>query len=81
MTRKPSVHVVHNPRSGWSVKKEGASRATAVVPTKDEAIHKARTISKADKTEMVIHTKDGTVQNKVNYSTHAKPSTPSKPKK
>jgi hypothetical protein len=64
MKKTPPVHVISNPRGGWSVKKEGAGRATAVLPTQKEAISKARSVSKIDKTELVIHKKDGTIQRK-----------------
>lgn len=64
MKKKPAVHVISNPHGGWSVKKEGAQRASVVKDTQKEAISDARKISKAFQTELVIHKKDGTIQRK-----------------
>jgi hypothetical protein len=53
------VHVVPS-RSGWSVKKEGSLKATAVRKTKEGAINVARTIKSAER--IIVHKKDGTIQ-------------------
>lgn len=81
MTRKPSVHVFSNPKSGWSVKKEGASRAAAVVPTQKEAIVKARSIGKTEKLDVVIHRKDGLVEKKIIHKVLSEPVTRKGPKR
>src|SRR5208337_802658 len=66
MARKTSgskdgrVHVISR-SDGWAVKKEGNTRASRVVKTKDEAVSTARKVaSKA--LDVVIHKKDGTIQ-------------------
>lgn len=53
------VHVVPT-QNGWAVKKEGATRASSVSPTKAEALKAAHSIKSADK--IVVHKKDGTIQ-------------------
>ncbi|RHA11736.1 DUF2188 domain-containing protein [Megasphaera sp. AM44-1BH] len=59
----PNQHVV--PRgTKWAVKGEGNSRATILTNTKQEAIDKAREISKNQRTELVIHNRDGKISQK-----------------
>lgn len=63
MSKKtPAVHVISNPRGGWSVKKEGNTKASVVLKTKEGAVNRAREISKKDASELIIHKKDGTIQ-------------------
>lgn len=58
---KRNIHVV--PSSGqWSVRKEGATRATGVYSTKKDAVVAAREVAKrAGASDLVVHNKDGTV--------------------
>jgi len=53
------VHVVPS-KSGWSVKKEGSKRSSAVRTTKQGAVKAARSVKSAER--IVIHKKDGTIQ-------------------
>lgn len=56
-------HVVPNSdRGGWDIKRGGSARASAHAETKAEAEKVARTISKNQNTELVIHGKDGIIQ-------------------
>ena len=66
MPRK-TQHVVPGKSSGWSVKKGGASRASKNVNTKAEAVKIGKQIAKNQKAELVIHKKDGTIQNPNSY--------------
>jgi hypothetical protein len=60
---RPSHHVVPNSdRGGWDIKKGGGQKSIKHTDTKDEAEHIAREISKNQKTELVIHGADGTIQ-------------------
>ena len=61
MSRK-THHVVPNPKGGWSVKKGGSSRASKTFKKKEDATGYAREVSKNQKSELVIHKKDGTIQ-------------------
>ena len=64
MPKSKSHHVVPNGKDGWKVIKDGASRASGVYDTKNEALDAARAISQNQKTELIIHGKDGKIQNK-----------------
>ena len=57
-TNSNSVHIVPS-KAGWSVKKEGAVRSTAVRATKDEALKAARELKSAER--IIVHNQDGTI--------------------
>lgn len=58
-TTSGRVHVVPS-KDGWSVKKEGAKRATSVQPTKADAVKAATNLKSTDR--VIVHRKDGTIQ-------------------
>lgn len=61
-TRKPENYHVIMRESGWSVKRAGASRATSVHKTQEEAIAAGRRMARKHRpSELVIHRKDGTI--------------------
>ena len=65
MTKK-DIHVV--PRdSGWAVKKEGNERASSLHDTKDRALDHARDQARRERVEVVIHKKDGKIQDSDSY--------------
>lgn len=64
MIAKKSHHVVKNPSGGWSVKKEGAYRASVTLKTQKDAINSAKTIVKNQGTRLVIHGNDGRIKKK-----------------
>ena len=56
-------HVVPNPeRGGWDVKRGGGERASAHAETKAEAEKIGREFSQKQRTELVIHGKNGQIQ-------------------
>ena len=59
-----SHHVVPNPDGGWDVKRSGSERASRHLDTRAEAVDAGREISRNQRTEFVIHRKDGTIQRK-----------------
>ncbi|MEK4853867.1 DUF2188 domain-containing protein [Paenibacillus sp. FSL H7-0756] len=59
----PNQHVVPH-EDGWAVKGEGNSKATVVTRTKQEAVDAGRAITKSQGTELIIHGKDGKIQDK-----------------
>jgi len=59
-----NTHVVSNPNGGWDIKKDNAKRASAHFDNKQDAINKAREISRNQRTELVIHNKDGKIARK-----------------
>ncbi len=56
------VHVVPG-RDGWSVKKEGAKRSTAVTATKESAVRVAKSVKSAER--IIVHKKDGTIHRNI----------------
>ncbi|MFO7823973.1 MAG: DUF2188 domain-containing protein [Cyclobacterium sp.] len=61
MARK-TRHVVPNSDGGWDSKKGGAERASKHFDTKKEAEQYSRELSRKEKSELIIHKKDGTIQ-------------------
>lgn len=58
-----SHHVVpNNDRGGWDIKKGGSERASKHTETKEEAVKLGRIISQNQGDELVIHGKDGKIQ-------------------
>lgn len=56
-------HVVRNPTGGWDVKKPGAQRASAHLPTQAAAEHRAKQILGNDGGgEAVIHNRRGQIR-------------------
>lgn len=65
MTKK-DIHVVPH-ESGWAVKKESSERASSLHETKDRALEQARNQARRERVEVVIHKKDGTIQDSDSY--------------
>lgn len=63
MTTKRNQHVVPSGKD-WAVKGAGASRATEILPTKSQAVNRAREISQNQGTELFIHGQDGKIQSR-----------------
>jgi len=57
-------HVVPNPDGGWNVRKGGSERASKHFDTQNDAIDWAREVSQNQRTELVIHRRDGTIRQK-----------------
>ena len=60
-------HVVPTTKGKWGVRGEGNSKLTKVTSTQAQAIEVAREIAKNQKSEVVIHAKDGTIRDKDSY--------------
>lgn len=59
-------HVV--PRDGeWAVQGAGNERATAIVPTQQEAIEIAREIARNQQSELLIHGRNGQIRARDSY--------------
>ncbi len=63
---KRSIHVVPN-SNGWDVKKDNAERASGHYGTKVEAEQAARDQARREKTELIIHRKDGRIESRDSY--------------
>ena len=66
MSRKKDIHVVPH-EDGWATRKEGSQRAGGVYDTKTQAVGEARGQAKRERVEVVIHKKDGTIQDSDSY--------------
>jgi hypothetical protein len=66
MTSRPGQHVVPS-GGGWKVIRAGASRASGTYGTRTEAIQKARSLARAQGTELYIHGEDGRIQSRDSY--------------
>jgi len=63
---KDNIHIVLH-EDGWAIEKEHSNRASRVVPTKEKALGIGRDMAKKQHVELVIHKKDGTIQDKDSY--------------
>lgn len=66
MSSKKDIHVVPH-QDGWATRKEGSERAGGVYSTKNEALERGREQARREKVELVIHRKDGTIQDSDSY--------------
>jgi protein-tyrosine-phosphatase len=72
MAEGKNQHVVPHP-DGWAVKSAGASRATKVVATQQEAIDVARQIAQNQQSELLIHGTNGQIREKNSYGNDPHP--------
>ena len=63
---KKNQHIVPADK-GWNVKGEGNDRATKNFETKQQAVDFGREIARNQKSELVIHGKNGRIQDKDSY--------------
>lgn len=63
---KRGQHVVPSTH-GWSVRRAGASRASSVHATQQEAIDAATAIARNQRTELYIHGRDGRIRERNSY--------------
>lgn len=68
-------HVTPHPQGGWQVKGAGNSKATVRTSTQKEAIDIARTITRNQRSELLIHGVNGQIREK---DSHGKDSCPPK---
>ncbi len=59
-------HVVPH-EGGWAVRRESNKRVTATYKLQEQAIRKAKRIAKKYKSDVIIHRKDGTIRDRINY--------------
>jgi len=65
MSRK-SQHVAPS-GDKWSVRRSGASRASGIYNTQQEAIDRARDIARNQQTELYIHGRDGRIRERNSF--------------
>ena len=66
MARKRNQHVVPA-NDGWAVKPAGSLKATKVFDTQQEAIARGREIARNQRSELLIHGRDGRIREKNTY--------------
>lgn len=73
MGNRKERHVVPNSAGGWDSKKNNAQRASKHFNTKEEAMQWSREKAKQEKSELIPHKKDGTIQNPNSYGKDPNP--------
>ena len=69
---KKAIHVV--PHSGsWAVKTAGSSKAAKVTSTQSEAIDRGRQMAVNNRSELIIHGRDGAIRSKDSYGKDPNP--------
>jgi hypothetical protein len=58
---KRATHVTPDPSGGWCVRRAGASRASKRFDKKQDAITYAKSISRDEGSDFIVHRADGTV--------------------
>jgi hypothetical protein len=69
---KKNQHVVPL-GNGWAVKGEGNTRFTVITEIKKDAVEAAREIARNNHSELVIHGRDGRIQDKDSYGNDPNP--------
>ena len=64
---KSRVHVTPHKDGGWQVKKSGNQKATSITPTQKDALKVGRDIAIKNKTELVIHGRNGKIRDADSY--------------
>jgi len=68
MAKRATYHVVPGKGKGWSVKREGATRASSTAPTQREAERQARELAAGHKLgQTVIHRPDNRIREEHTY--------------
>ena len=66
-------HVTKHPSGGWQVKGAGNTRATKRTSTQEEAWSVARSIAINQKSEVLVHGRDGRIHAKDSYGNDPHP--------
>ncbi len=64
---RTNQHVVKRPDGSWAVKGAGNERASSIRPTQAQAIRDATRIARRERSEVVIHGRDGKIRDKDSY--------------
>jgi hypothetical protein len=67
MPKKSNVWVSPSGDGRWKVQREKAERASKITPTKAEAEQTARDLARRDQVELIIQSRDGTIQGRESY--------------
>lgn len=72
MAKGKNQHVVKHDK-GWAVLGEGNSRPTVIKPTQREAIDYATATARNQKSEVLIHSRDGKIRERNSYGNDPHP--------
>ncbi len=64
---KNTRHVVPSTNGGWSVRKQGAARASKNFDRKDKAIEYGKELARKDSSDVFIHGKNGMIRDHASY--------------
>ena len=74
MARKPAIHTLPaGTGGGWVNQREGSSRALGRFDRKADAQAAGRDAAKRDRTEHIVHTKDGRISARNSYGNDPSP--------
>ena len=62
----PNLHVVQH-ENGWAVKEAGSEQVLSIHPTQREAIDAGRNIARCQRSELIIHGRDGRIRERSTY--------------
>jgi len=69
--RKRPVHVERRPDGRWAVVREGNKKASAVHPTREQAVKHARSMASKSGSEVYVHDREGAVREHDSYGAAA----------
>ena len=72
MAKKPPVHTVPH-GDGWANRREGSDRVSKTFDRKATAEEAGRATARRDKTEHLVHRKDGTIGERNSYGNDPHP--------
>jgi hypothetical protein len=67
MTKKPNHVVPSKEKGGWTVVKSGSTKASKSFERKEDAVKFGRELGRKEQTELYIHKRNGSVQDRNSY--------------
>ena len=64
---KRNQHIVPRPDGRWAVRPAGESRASSTHDTQREAIEQGKSVAKNQRTELLVHGRDGAIRERNTY--------------
>ena len=70
---KSKQHVVPTVRGGWAVRRSGASRASRIFTTQQDAVTYAKEVARREGSDVYVHRVDGTITKRDTYESTSLP--------
>ena len=64
---KDTRHVVPSTSGGWSVRKQGAARASKNFTRQDEAVAYGKELARKDSSDLFVHGKNGMIRDHTSF--------------